>query len=196
MDDSVRATVTFSQKLDPRQRLSAGNVTLRLLPDSTPVAVSSILPQPVDDSLYGTPSPARDSTEVEDSTAGADTSRAGRRIAPGARGRAAEAPKPTRPPLYDRLVLRVPRPWAPGSRLALEVRGVKNVTGVAGNAVGVVAVPEKPKVEPGDSVKGRQPRDSLGRSLPRDSLKRRQPGDSIRPANPRRAAADSLKKKR
>lgn len=178
VDDSVKATVTFSQKLDPRQRLSARDVILRLLPDSTTVAVSSILPQPVDDSIHGTPSPAEDSTEIEDSTAGVDTSRAGRRIAPGARGRAAEAPKPTRPPLYDRLVLRVPRPWAPGSRLALEVRGVKNVTGVAGNAVGVVAVPEKPKIEP------------------RDSLKRRQPGDSVRPANPRRAAADSLKKKR
>jgi hypothetical protein len=61
------------------------------------------------------------------------------------------------------------------------VRGVKNVTGVAGNAVGVVAVPEKPKAEPKDSVKGRQPKDSLGRG---------------RPSNPRRTPADSLKKQR
>jgi hypothetical protein len=98
--------------------------------------------------------------------------------------------------LYDRLVLRVPKPWAPGSRLALEVRGVKNVTGVAGNAVGVVAVPEKPKAAPKDSVKGRQPRDSLRRAQPGDSLKRRQPADSVRPTKPRPAAADSLKKKR
>ncbi len=187
VDDSVKATLTFNQKLDPRQRLSTRDVTLRLLPDSTPVAVSSILPQPVDDSIHGTRAPVQDSTEIEDSTAGADTSRAGRRIAPGVRHRAAEGPQPTRPPLYDRLVLRVPRPWAPGSRMALEVRGVKNVTGVAGNAVGVVAVPEMPKAEPKDSVRGQQPR---------DSLKRRQPGDSVRQSNPRRAAADSLKKKR
>jgi hypothetical protein len=76
------------------------------------------------------------------------------------------------------------------------VRGVKNVTGVAGDAVGVVAVPEKPKVEPKDSMKGRQPRDSLGRGQPPDSLKRRQPGDSVRPTRPRRTPADSLKKKR
>lgn len=186
VDDSVKATITFSQKLDPRQRLSPRDVTLRLLPDSTPVPVSSILPQPVDDSIYRRRVPAEDSTEVADS-ARADTSRAGRRIAPGARGRAAEGPLTTRPPLYDRLVLRVPRPWAPGSRLALEVRGVKNVTGVAGNAVGVVAVPEKPKV---------QPKDSLRRGQPRDTLKRRQAGDSVQPANPRRTAADSLKKKR
>ena len=173
VDDSVKATVTFTQKLDPRQRLSARDVTLRLLPDSTPVAVSSILPQPVDDSIHGARPSVEDSTEAEDSTAAADTSGAGRRIAPVARGRAAEAPPPSRPPLYDRLVLRVPRPWAPGSRLALEVRGVKNVTGVAGDAVGVVAVPEKPKVEPKDSVKGRQPRDSLGRRAPADSLKKK-----------------------
>ncbi len=181
VDDSVKATVTFSQKLDPRQRLTARDVSLRLLPDSTPVAVSSILPQPVDDSIHGTPSPAADTTEITDSAAGADTSRARGRIAPGARDRAAVEPKPTRPPLYDRLVLRVPRPWAPGSRLALEVRGVKNVSGVAGNAVGVVAVPETPKVEPKDSVKGQQPGDSLRRT---------------RPINPRRPAADSLRKKR
>jgi hypothetical protein len=194
VDDSVKATITFSQKLDPRQRLSPRDVVLRLLPDSTPVAVSSILPQPVDDSIHATRAP-KDSAAVEDSTAGIDTSRAGRRIAPAPRGRAAEGPLTSRPPLYDRLVLRVPRPWTPGSRVALEVRGVKNVTGVAGNAVGVVAVPQKPKVEPKDSVKARQVRDSL-RAQPRDSLKRRQPGDSVSPTNPRRARADSLKKKR
>jgi hypothetical protein len=193
VDDSVKATITFSQKLDPRQRLSARDVRLRLLPDSTPVAVSSILPQPVDDSIYGTPSPA---AEAEDSIVEADTSRAGRRVAPGARDRAAGEPRPTRPPLYERLVLRVPRPWAPGSRLAIEVRGVKNVSGVAGNAAGVVAVPEKPKVEPGDSLKRRLPGDSLRRVQPVDSLKRRQPADSGRPVKPRRAAPDSLKKKR
>lgn len=194
VDDSVKATITFTQKLDPRQRLSARDVSLRLLPDSNPVAVASILPQPVDDSIQGTRSQPEDSTEVDDSAVGADTSRAGRKIAPGPRGRAAEAPLPSRPPLYDRLVLRVPKPWAPGSRLALEVRGVKNVTGVAGNAVGVVAVPEKPKPAPKDSVKGRQPRDSLKRGQLPDSLRRRQPGDSLRTTNPGRAAADSLKK--
>ena len=186
VDDSVKASITFSQKLDPRQRLSAKDVSLRLLPDSTPVPVSSLLPQPVDDSIHGTRAPAMDSTGVEDSTA-ADTSRAGRRAVPAPRGRPAERAPPSRPPLYDRLVLRVPRPWAPGSRMALEVRGVKNVTGVAGNAAGVVAVPEKPKVEAKDSLRGAQTR---------DSLKKRLPADSLRPSNPKRSAADSLKKKR
>ena len=196
VDDSVKATITFSQKLDPRQRLSAKDVSLRLLPDSTPVAVSSILPQAVDDSIRGTRAPAEDSTEVQDSTPGIDTSRVGRKPAPAPRGRAIEGPLPSRPPLYDRLVLRVPRPWAPGSRMAIEVRGAKNVSGVAGTAAGVVAVPEKPKPQPKDSVKGRQPKDSLRRAQPSDSLKRRQPGDSLRPTNARPSKADSLKKKR
>jgi hypothetical protein len=186
VEDSVKASITFSQKLDPRQRLSPREVSLRLLPDSTPVTVSSILPQPVDDSIHGTRTPVEDSTGVEDSTA-ADTSRAGRRGVPAPRGRAAEAPAPSRPPLYDRLVLRVPKPWAPGSRMAIEIRGVRNITGVTGTAAGVVAVPEKPKVDPKDSIKAVQTR---------DSLKRGQPRDSLRPTNPKRSAADSLKKKR
>jgi hypothetical protein len=194
-DDSVKATVTFAQKLDPRQRLTARDVRLRLLPDSTPVAVLSILPQPVDDSIHGTRSPAEDSTAVEDSTTAVDTSRAGRKIPPRGRNQAVEEIKPSRPPLNDRLILRVPKPWAPGSRLALEIRGVKNVTGVAGNAVGVVAVPEKAKADSSDSLKTGTPRDSLGRGQRSDSLKR-QPADSVRPAKPRRPAADSTKKKR
>jgi len=192
VDDSMKATVTFAQKLDPSQRLTTRDVRLRLLPDSTPVAVLSILPQPMDDSLHRTP-PSDDSTAVEDSAA-VDTSRAGRRIAP-PRGPAAEEDKPSRPPLNDRLILRVPKPWAPGARLALEVRGVKNVTGVAGNAVGVVAVPEKPKVDPKDSLKARQPGDSLKPAQPGDSLKRAQPRDSV-PPKPRRPAVDSLKPKK
>jgi hypothetical protein len=45
--------------------------------------------------------------------------------------------------------------------LVLEIKGVKNITGVSGDAVGVVAVPEK-KVEP-------PPSDSLKRAGRRDS---------------------------
>lgn len=162
VDDSVKATVAFSQNLEPRQRLTPRDVTLRLLPDSTPVAVASILPKPVDDSLHGTQPGVEDSTVARDSTRRTDTSRVGR-ITPGGRGRAAtNEPKTSRPPLFDRLVLRVAQPWARGARLVLEVRGVRNVTGVAGKAVGVVAVPEKAKEVPrADSLKARQPGDSV-----------------------------------
>jgi hypothetical protein len=155
VDDSVSATVTFSQKLDPRQRLTPGDVRLRLLPDSVPVTVASILPGPVDDSLHRRTT-GRDSTLSIDSLTADTTRKAPRRKpAPAQPGRpATPPPAPTRPPLYDRLILRVPRPWSAGSRLVLEVRGVKNITGVPGNPVGVVAVPEKkPETAPADSLR-------------------------------------------
>jgi hypothetical protein len=157
-DDSVSATVTFSQKLDPRQRLTPKDVRLRLLPDSVPVAVASILPKPVDDSLHRR-APAADSAEAADTLEEADTSRAGRRP------RANEA-LTSRPPLFDRLVLRVPKPWAPSARLVLEIRGVRNVTGVAGSAVGVLAVPEKAKPAARDSGQVRPRKDSTGARTP------------------------------
>ncbi len=157
VDDSVSATITFSQKLDPRQRLTPRDVRLRLLPDSVPVAVASILPKPVDDSLSRRGAPS-DTAAVQD-TLESDSVPARPRVGPAVRGRAPTAEALTsRPPLFDAVVLRVPRPWAPGSRLVLEIRGVRNVNGVAGNAVGVVAVPEKPKPTPGDTstVRGRR----------------------------------------
>jgi hypothetical protein len=154
VNDSVSATITFSQKLDPRQRLGPRDVTLRLLPDSIPFPVASILPQPVDDSISASRAP-RDSLAGRD-TLPADTARAGRRIGPtpGARARGDEL-KTSRPPLFDRMVLRVPRPWPYGGRLAVEVRGVRNVSGASGNAAGVIAVPERPKVEPKDTTRAR-----------------------------------------
>ena len=147
VDDSVSATIAFSQRLDPRQRFTPRDVRLRLLPDSTPVPVTSLLPKPLDDSLHRrTPAAA----DTADTLARADTVPRRRQARP---PRAAPPPTSealtTRPPLFDRLVLRVPRPWRPGARLVVEVRGVRNVTGVAGNAVGVVAVPEKAQPQAG-----------------------------------------------
>ena len=169
-DDSVSATVTFSQKLDPRQRLGPRDVRLRLLPDSVPVAVSSILPKPVDDSLNRKVTTPADTGVTADTLGIADTVRVRGRLGPRVRGPAPSQPLTSRPALFDALTLRVPRAWAPGARLVLEVRGVRNVTGVAGNPVGVVAVPEKPKPEtkpktgakPGarDTTKVRGPRDT------------------------------------
>jgi hypothetical protein len=165
-DDSVSATVTFTQKLDPRQRLTPRDVRLRLLPDSVPVSVASLLPKPVDDSLNRRVSPS-DTGAVRDTLEG-DSVAAPPRVGPAGRGRTpTDEALTSRPPLFDRLVLRVPRPWTPGSRLVLEVRGVRNVNGVAGDAVGVVAVPEKPKPVPADTGKARGRRDSVGAQPPR-----------------------------
>jgi hypothetical protein len=162
VDDSVSATVTFSQKLDPRQRLSPRDARLRLLPDSVPVAIASILPKPVDDSLNRKATPA-DTGVTEDTLGIADTTRVRGRVGPRVPGAAPSQPLTSRPALFDALTLRVPRPWAPGARLVLELRGVRNVSGVAGNPVGVVPVPERPKPaakpkpgakpQPGDTTK-------------------------------------------
>jgi hypothetical protein len=159
VNDSVSASIAFTQKLDPRQRMSPRDVRLRLLPDSTPYPVASLLPQPVDDSIRSTQMPP--DSAAQDSLDEPETPDTAQRMAPGLRGRPrTDQPKTSRPPLFDRMVLRVPRPWAPGARLALEIRGLRNVTGVAGNVTGVVAVPEKPKPTARDTTAGRQGRDT------------------------------------
>jgi hypothetical protein len=161
--DSVSAVVEFTQALDPRQRIPLSAVRVSLLPDSTPVRIASVLPRPQDDSVNAKRPAAPDSAK-------ADTTAAPRQPpAPGARPR---GPRPaaekltSRPPLTDQLVIRPAAPWRPGGRYTVEIRGVRNVTGVAGDVVGALVVPERP------------PRDSL--TSPADSLK---PGaDSARRA--------------
>jgi hypothetical protein len=59
----------------------------------------------------------------------------------GALGGAELKPLTSRPPLSDQLVLRVARPWKPDGRYVVDLRGIRNVTGVAGDAQGVLAVP-------------------------------------------------------
>ncbi len=168
--DSLSAAVEFTQPLDPRQRLQLSAVRVSLLPDSTPVRIASVLPRPQDDSVNAKRPAARDSAK-------ADTTAAPRQPAlPGARpgGRRLVIEKLTsRPPLTDQLVIRPAAPWRPGGRYTVEIRGVRNVTGVAGDVVGALVVPERP------------PRDSL--ALPVDSLKpgsdtTRRARDSVPPA--------------
>jgi hypothetical protein len=172
--DSVSATIELTQSLDPRQRLAPAAATVRLLPDSTPVRVASLLPKPVDDSLHARQGAARGTT-AHDTTARDTTARdTTARDTTGARrlGIAAAEPKPltTRPPLTDRLVLRVQQPWKPDTKYAVDIRGLRNVTGVAGNATGVLTVSKAP---PADSLR-RAAADSLKR-MPPDSLRNRAP---------------------
>ena len=157
--DSISATIELTQSLDPRQRLTPAAATVRLLPDSTPVRVASLLPKPVDDSLHARQGAARDTT-ARDTTA------------PRRPGIAAAEPKPltSRPPLTDRMVLRVQRAWKPDTKYAVDIRGLRNVTGVAGNPTGVLTVSKAP---PPDSL--RRAADSLKRTPP-DSLGKRPPG--------------------
>jgi hypothetical protein len=170
VQDSVSARVEFSQLLDPHQVIAPASVTLRSLPDSQAVMITSLLPKPVDDSLHAQAPPAdttaRDTTRRRDTTA---VERPGLREieGPGAMRERQGKNKPltTRPPLSDQLVLRVPRPWTPEGRYELEIHGVRNVSGVSGDVKGVLAVP---KAESRDTLRGRN--DSL--SPARDSLRR------------------------
>ena len=165
--DSVSAAAEFTQSLDPRQRLQVSAVRVSLLPDSTPVRIASVLPRPMDDSINAKRTATPDSAR-------ADTTAAPRRPpVPGARPpvrREAVEPLTSRPRLTDQLVLRPAAPWRPGARYTVEIRGVRNVTGVAGDVVGTLVVPERP------------PRDSLATTA--DSLK---PG-----ADTTRRAQDSV----
>ncbi len=126
--DSVSAILELTQPLLPGLRLEPGDASVALLPDSTPVPVASILPKPLDDSLNAKPAPA------------ADTTAARAPLPAPAAGRLTRAT--SRPPLSDRLVLRVRRPWSPGGRYAVTVRGIRNVSGVSGEGRGTLVVPE------------------------------------------------------
>ena len=150
--DSASAVVELTQPLDPRQRIQLSAVRVSMLPDSTPVRIASVLPRPVDDSLHAK-RPATPDSAAADSAA-----RPEQPAAPGARParRAVLEKLSGRPPLTDQLVLRPVQPWRPGARYVVEIRGVRNVTGVAGDVVGTLVVPE------------RAARDSL--AAPADSL--------------------------
>jgi hypothetical protein len=158
--DSASATVETTQPLDPRQRLQPSAVRLSLLPDSTSVRVASILPKPVDDSLHGRRQAEVDTT-ARDTTAARDTiAPPGPPRPPGARPgprRRETEPLTSRPALTSQLVLRPAEPFRPGARYTVEIRGVRNVTGVSGDVVGTLVIPEPPARDtlrqPGDTNK-------------------------------------------
>lgn len=172
--DSVTAALAFSQPLDPAQRLAPKAVDVRLLPDSAPVTVRSLLPPAVHDSTYRRAAP--DSTHRAGPT---DTSRSAHAAG-------------TRAPLDTRLQLRVTEPFTPGEHYAIAVRGVRNANGAAADARTVLNVPARAPV---DSTH-RAPADSTGRA-PADSTRRAPPG-SIRRApadSTRRAPPDSARRR-
>jgi hypothetical protein len=195
--DSTSASIQLSQNLAPGLRIAPSQVTVRILPDSTPIRVTSVLPKPLDDSLNRRAAAARDTT-ARDTTArdttrrdttAADTARPGKRrgvvrAGPGRPGGRTELePLTSRPPLTDQLILRVPQPWKPEGRYEVEIRGIRSVSGVTGDVRGGMTV--KPVAAPDTTA---------ARGV--DSLKRRPPrtgADSLKPLPPR-TGADSLKR--
>jgi hypothetical protein len=178
--DSTSASIELSQSMDPKLRLAPAQFTVRILPDSTPIRVTSLLPKPIDDSLNRRVASARDSAARD--TTGADTARAGRRRglvevpeAPAPRAGRAPAqlePLTSRPALTDRLVLRVPQPWKPAGRYEVEIRGLRTVSGVTGDVRGAMTV--KPPAAIDSTARGADSTRRV-RAPTADSLKRRPP---------------------
>ena len=195
-NDSLSATITFVHALDPAvKRIPRDSIRVRLLPDSTPVAVEALVTQQLYDSLF---KPKRDSTAKDSLRADSlkarrdtalvrpDTAGARRdtvpprpsgipRLVTGARRRPAETarqdlePLKTKPPLVDKLILRMVDPLREGSKYVVEANGVRTVSGVVGNTRFTLVIEAPKKVE--------AKQDSL-KTKP-DSLKA--PADTVRP---------------
>jgi len=66
-----------------------------------------------------------------------------------------DQPLKTKPPLFDKLIVRVKQPWADSSRYLVEVHGVRTVTGTPGEVRSILTIPKRappPVVAPKDSA--------------------------------------------
>jgi hypothetical protein len=179
-NDSVSATATFSQPLDPFQRLDSSSVRFMLQQDSTPVPYRSLLPKTVDDSLQKLAQARADSARAAADTAKRDAAPV-KPGGPGPRppGRPVGAgPRPdaetdsivaTRPRLTDKMVLRVDRPFQFDTRYVLEVRGIRSAAGVPADARAALVIPKPKPVARPDAA---------------DSLASPPPDSTAPPANP------------
>jgi hypothetical protein len=164
--DSVSALVTFTQPLDPAQRLDSLTISFVLQKDSTAVRYRALLPKPVDDSLQRRAQQLADSLRQARDTTRHDTTAAKPPAVPPARrpgARPGAGPKidaeadsiiKTRPALFNQLVLRVDSAFIPEARYVLEIRGLRSAAGVAGDARSTLVIPKpKPPAEaPKDST--------------------------------------------
>ena len=182
--DSLSATVEFTQPLDPNQQMDPASVRLRLLPDSIPVAVHSLLPKRLDDSLQALARAQADSAKPADTAAVAPLRKPGEK--PGAEkpggarptpgpaapaGRRTETQSDTtmrkllsqRPPLTDKLILRAEGAFTPVAKYVLEVNGIRNVNRAAADAWGGLSVPKAPRPTTADSLRPNPPADSVSK---------------------------------
>jgi hypothetical protein len=170
-NDSLSIAVTFNQDLNPYQALPAESAQVRLLPDSTPVPVTAVLTKEAYDSVSAQrPTPAAATPAQPPPAPPPPAARPGDRRDTTVRGRP-PGPLTTKPRLFNRLVIRLGAALVPGSRYAVAIRGVENVSRVAGEAILGFQVPDRPAPRP-DSARA----DSAARRPP-DST--RPPGDPI-----------------
>lgn len=158
--DSMTVDLAFNQLLDPYQQFEPGQVRILLLPDSVPVAVRSLLPRTVDDSLQRAARAALDTVRPADSSRAALDS--ARRAAddsvkdqrPGVPSDADRAMLASRPALFDHLVGRINTPFIPGRQYLVLVSGIRNVNKVAAAESRLaLSIPERaPPPPPADST--------------------------------------------
>ena len=180
--DSLGLVLTFSQQLNPYQALPPDSVELRRLPDSVRVPVAAIVTKERYDSLYPVlrsvdttaAGRARADSVRADSVARARADRiradsiarareAARIRIPGVEGRrppavdtAGTGPLRTRPPLFDKLYVRVRDPLQPGASYFVTVHGIQNLNRVTGTPKPVaVKLPEAKA--PADTTKKVKP---------------------------------------
>lgn len=200
VQDSVTLNLTFTQKLDPYATYDSTAVRVLQLPDSTPLPVLKVMTAAEFDSISkGERTVRADSLDkaradsLAKVPAKADSARAPlpdttKKAAPDARIPGAfpgqrPAVKLSRPPLSDRLVVRLGAPVAPGTRYLVEAHDVKNVTGVLGSPKAGFEVPKRPKPTLADSARVLRTRiDSAmakGDTTMADSLRQLLPADSL-----------------
>lgn len=157
--DSLSALLSFSQPLDPTQRFDSLVATLRLQSDSSLVPFRSLLPRALDDSLQKVARARADSIRAATDTSRRDTTAVKQpAVAPppapprpeGQRARDATADSilATRPPLFDKLVLRVDSAFRHDTRYLVEVLGIRSAAGVTGDARNVLVIPKPPPPKP------------------------------------------------
>lgn len=201
--DSVTASITVAQSLDPYQKLDSTAASVRKLPDSTAVPVIALILH--DTSFAGpgeprlgrppdtTAAPRRPDTLAIQRRADSAAARLPDSLFGRMRGVSGFArPAMNRPPLSDRITLRVGQPWHPGDHFVISIAGVRTVSGRLGDVQAPLVVPQERTRRPGlrsDSAEA----DSM--KAQRDSLERRQRPDSL-PRPDSLQKADSLHQRR
>jgi len=199
VQDSVTLNLTFTQKLDPFTTYDSTAVQVLQLPDSAPLPVARVMtsaqfdsisrnalparqitdtaPKGKPDSLGGPPKVGPDAPGAPGRNPGAMPGR------PGSMGEARAAVKLSRPPLSDRLVVRLGAPVTPGGRYLVVTHDVKSVSGILGSPKAGFEVPKRPKPTLADSARRLTTRiDSAlakGDTTFADSLKQFLPADSL-----------------
>lgn len=172
--DSLSLVVTFSQQLDPYQPLRSDSVRVVTLPDSAPVAVDTVIPPALYDSLFGRrlvadTGAAADTTRLRRERARADSIRVADSVARVRReqalgaARRPEAPRAdtlalrerrTRPALFDKLVIRLEQPLVPETRYVVTFFGLRNSSRIAGSPrSGAIRIEPRPVADSSRAVR-------------------------------------------